>query len=210
MSEVSRFTFQRSRVTCSLFVIVFVFVAAGCKRVLPVDTVPLDNVGMTFDSIQHLKALKISTAEIPEIAKVKQAGMPDSDCVQLLQVFRSRGVPFNAGDAVAGLLQVGISEDTIFELAKINQLGIGFGELQAMHLAGLSDDIILVVAHDHAFGKPVLSGASLAGLKNTGLRASTLFTLAQRGVADSQADAIISARRHGANDAEILRRFTGS
>jgi hypothetical protein len=201
---------QRSLVTRFLFVMVFIFASVGCKRVLPVDTVPLDNVGMTFDSIQHLKALKISTAEIPEIAKVKQAGMPDSDCVQLLQVFRSRGVPFNAGDAVAGLLQVGISEDTIFELAKINQLGVGFGELQAMHLAGLSDDIILVVAHDHAFGKPVLSGASLAGLKNTGLRGSTLFTLAQRGVPDSQADAIISARRHGADDAEILRRFTGS
>jgi hypothetical protein len=210
MSEACRFTFRCSRVASLLFIAAFTLATSGCKRVLPVDTVPLDNVGMTFDSIQHLKALKISTAEIPEIAKVKQAGMPDSDCVQLLQVFRSRGVPFNAGDAVTGLLQVGISEDTIFELAKINQLGIGFGELQAMHLAGLSDDIVLVVAHDHAFGKPVLSGASLAGLKNTGLRGSTLLTLAQRGVPDSQAEAIISARRHGANDAEILRRFTGS
>jgi hypothetical protein len=205
-----RISFQRSVITRFLFVIVFIFAAAGCKRVLPLDTVPLDNVGMTFDSIQHLKALKISTSEVAEIAKVKRAGMPDSDCVQLLQVFRSRGVPFNAGDAVAGLLQVGISEDTIFELAKINQLGIGFGELQAMHLAGLSDDIILVVAHDHAFGMPVLSGASLAGLKNTGLRGSTLLALAQRGVPDSQAEAIIVARRHGASDAEILRRFTGS
>jgi hypothetical protein len=210
MSRDFRTSFQRSLVTRFPLVILFIFVAAGCKRVLPVDTVPLDNVGMNFDSIQHLKALKISTAEVPEIAKVKQAGMPDSDCVQLLQVFRSGGVPFNAGDAVAGLLQVGISEDTIFELAKINQLGIGFGELQAMHLAGLSDDIILVVAHDHAFGMPVLSGASLAGLKNTGLRGSTLLALAQRGIPDSQAEAIIVARRHGASDAEILHRFTGS
>jgi len=205
-----RIPFRHSLIARFLFVVVFIFAAASCKRVLPVDTVPLDNVGMNFDSIQQMKALKITASEVAEIAKVKQAGMPDSDCVQLLQVFRNRGVPFNAGDAVAGLLQVGISEDTIFELAKINQLGIGYGELQAMHLAGLSDDIILIVAHDHAFGKPVLSGASLAGLKNTGLRGSTLFTLAQRGVPDSQADEIISARRHGANDAEILRRFTGS
>lgn len=210
MSETCRIPFQRSRFAAIFFIAALALATSGCKRVLPVDTVPLDNVGMTFDSIQHLKALKISAAEIPEIAKVKQAGMPDSDCVQLLQVFRSRGVPFNAGDAVAGLLQVGISEDTIFELAKINQLGIGFGELQAMHLAGLSDDIILVVAHDHAFGMPVLSGASLAGLKNTGLRGSTLLALAQRGVPDSQADAIISARHHGASDSEILRRFSGS
>jgi hypothetical protein len=108
------------------------------------------------------------------------------------------------------LIQAGIGEDTVLELAKLNQLGLGAGELQAMHLAGLSDQIVLVVAHHHAEGKPVLSGASLAGLKNTGLRESTLLELAQRGVPDSQADAIISARRHGANDAEVLRRFTGS
>jgi len=34
--------------------------------------------------------------------------------------------------------------------------------------------------------------------------------LVRHGVPDSQADAIIAYRRHGANDKEILRRFAGS
>ncbi|HEY6904362.1 MAG TPA: hypothetical protein VI216_08645, partial [Candidatus Acidoferrales bacterium] len=76
-------------------------------------------------------------------------------------------------------------------------------------LAGLSDDILLEVARHRANGRPVLSGASLARLKNTGMRTSTLFELARRGVPDSQGSAIISYRRHGASDAEVLRRFAG-
>jgi hypothetical protein len=106
-------------------------------------------------------------------------------------------------------VQVNVSEDAILVLARINQLGIDTGELQAMKLAGLSDDILLEVARHRANGRPVLSGASLAMLKNTGMRASTLFELARRGVPDSQSPAIISYRRQGASDDEVLRRFAG-
>jgi hypothetical protein len=182
----------------------------GCKYILPVDTTPLDAAGVNYDSIQELKAQKITAPEVSEIAKAKQGRLSDKACVEVVKIFHSRGGPFNAGDAVASLIQVGSSEDTILELAKLNQLGFGTGELQAMRLAGLSDEILLVVANHRAEGKPVLSGASLAGLKNTGLRESTLLELAQRGVPDSQAGAIISSRRSGANDAEVLRRFAGS
>ena len=211
MSETCRIPFQRSRFAAIFFIAVLALATSGCKRVLPVDTMPLDNVGMNFDSIQHLKALKISAAEIPEIAKAKQAGMPDSDCVQLLKVFRSRGVPFNAGDAVAGLTsgwnQRGYDfraceDKSTWESASANFRRCGSRDFRMTLFSWWR--------HDHADGKPVLSGASLAGLKNTGLRESTLLDLAQRGVPDSQADAIISARRHGASDAEILRRFSGS
>jgi hypothetical protein len=210
MFDACHVTIRRPRTAATLFLVILVLTVAGCKRVMPVDTVPLDNVGINFDSIQRLKALKITAPEVAEIAQARQAGLSDNGCVEILQIYRGRGVAFNGGDAVAGLIQAGISEDTVLELAKLNQLGIGAGELQAMRLAGLSDQIVLVVAQHRAEGKPVLSGASLAGLKNTGLRESTLLELAQRGVPDSQADAIISARRHGANDAEVLRRFTGS
>ena len=193
-----------------IFASVLAVAAAGCKYIMPVDTTPLDVVGMNYDSIEELKALKITAPEVPEIAKAKQGRMSDSGCVALLKIFRSRNAAFNAGDAVASLMQVGSGEDTILELAKLNQLGLGTGELQAMRLAGLPDEILLVVAEHRAEGKPVLSGASLAKLKNTGLRESTLLDLAQRGVPDSQASAIVSSRRSGASDAEVLRRFTGS
>jgi hypothetical protein len=84
------------------------------------------------------------------------------------------------------------------------------GELQAMRLAGLSDGVILEVARRRSEGRPVLSGASLAQMKNAGLSESTLLELARRGLPDSQAEAIVTLRRRGAGDAEILRRFTSS
>jgi hypothetical protein len=165
---------------------------------------------MSFDSIEQLKKLNISTPEVSQIAQARQSGLSDSGCVAILRIFHERGQPFDAGDTVSALLQASMSEPTVIDLAKLNQLGVEAGELQAMHLAGLSDDIIIEVAAHHAGGKPVLSGATLAGLKNTGLRGETLLELVRHSVPDSQADAIFSARRHGATDADILRRFASS
>lgn len=184
--------------------------SAGCHRVLPVDTTPLDNTGMSYDSIQQLQGMKITSNEVPEIAKARHAGFSDAACIDATRIFHSRAQSFNAGDAIAGSVHVGFSDDTILQLAKLNQLGFEVGELQAMRLAGLSDDIILEVARHHAEGRTVLSGASLADMKNAGLGESTLLELARRSLPDSQAEAIVSFRRRGANDAEILRRFTSS
>jgi hypothetical protein len=105
---------------------------------------------------------------------------------------------------------VGMREPSVLELARLNQMGLGVGELQAIRLTGLSDSIVLEVARHRAAGKPELSGVSLASMKNAGLRESTLLELARRGIPDSQAAAIIAYRRHGASDAEILRRYSGS
>lgn len=162
---------------------------------------------MSYDAIRALKTGKISQNEITEIAKARQAGMSDDGCVQIFKIFRARKAAFDAGDAVAGLLQVGISEPDVIELAELGQLGVGVGELQAMKLAGLSEEIVMDEARAHAEGKSVLSGASLGRMKNAEIRGSTLLELVERGVPDSQANAIIAAHRHGMSDAEILRHF---
>ena len=99
------------------------------------------------------------------------------------------------------------AEGTIIELAKLNEVGLASGEFQAMRLAGLSDAIVLEVARHRAAGKPVLAGASLANLKNAGVRELTLLELARRGVPDSQASAILTFRRRGATDAQIISHF---
>ena len=182
----------------------------GCHRIPPLDTKPLDTAGMSYDTIQELKGLQITAPEVTELAAARQGGLSDSGCVEIVKTYRSRSQAFDAGDAVAGLVRAQVSEATILELAKLNQLGLNAGELQAMRLAGLSDAILLEVARHRAAGKPVLAGASLANLKNVGVRELTLLELSRRGVPDSQAAAIISARHHGASDAELLRRFSGS
>ena len=198
----------------SSFATIFVFAVLSmqlaCQGLVPLDTKPLDNAGMRYSSIKELKALHITAAEVGEIAKVRQSGLPDSDCVALLQIFHGRGEVFTAGDAIASLHQSGLVEGTILTLASMDQVGLGYGELQAMHLAGLSDPIVLEVARHHASGTPVLSGASLGTLRNLRVDNATLLELVRRGVSDAQAPDIITLRRHGSSDAELLRRFTSS
>jgi len=182
----------------------------GCESLTPLDTKPLDEAGFGYSTIKELKAQHISAAEIGEIAKVRQSGLSDEDCVTLLQIFHGRGETFTAGDAIASLHQSGMSEGTVLALAGMDQVGLGYGELQAMHLAGLSEAIVLEVARHHAAGTPALSGASLGTLRNLRMDNGTLLELVRRGIPDSEAPEIIAARRHGSTDAEILRHFTAS
>lgn len=165
---------------------------------------------MGYNAVQKLTALKITAAEVSEIAKAREGGFSDDDCVAILKIYRGENQPFDAGDAVGGLVQVGMADASILDLAKIKELGLGWGELQAMKLAGMSDAIVIQVARKRAIGKPALSGASLARLKNAGVRETTLLKLVERGVPDSEASAILAYRRRGASEREILRHFAGS
>jgi hypothetical protein len=198
---------RRALVATALFL---AFGVAACRRSSGVDTQALNNSGMAYDSVKQLRDMKVTAAEIGEILKMRDAGFPDTDCVQVVRAFHGRGQQFDAGSAVAGLSQAGMSDKTILELASLNQLGLSAGELEAMHLAGLSDAVVLEVARHRAAGKPVLAGATLARLKNMGVRATTLLELAHRDIPDSEAKQIISWRKRGASDAQILRHFSGS
>ncbi|MGA9885030.1 MAG: hypothetical protein WBQ34_15055 [Candidatus Acidiferrales bacterium] len=181
----------------------------GCSQLKPVDTSPLETSGMGYNTIQQLDSLKISAAEVSEMAEARQGGFSDGDCVEILKLYRIQNHPFDAGDAVAGLLQVGMTDGNILDLAKIHQLGLGWGELQAMKLAGMSNAIVMEEARQRANRTPVFSGASLARLKDAGMHDSTLLKLVQMGVPDSQARAIVAYRRRGVSEAEIVRHFEG-
>jgi hypothetical protein len=165
---------------------------------------------MSYDTIQQLKTFNITAPEVAELATARQAGFSDASCVAALEIYRGRSQAFDAGDEIASLIRAQVGEDTILELARLNQLGLGAGDLEAMRLAGLSDAILLEVARHRSASQPVLAGASLANLKNAGVRESTLLELVRRGVPDSQAAAIIAFRRHGATDAQILGHFTSA
>jgi hypothetical protein len=200
---------RRSSLTFCFMCAVLLFQMA-CESLKPLDTKPLDNAGIGYGAIKELKRQRITAAEISEIVKVRQSGLSDEDCVTLLQIFHGRNEKFTAGDTIASLHQSGMSEGTVLALAGMDQVGLGYGELQAMHLAGLSDAIVLEVARHHAAGSPALSGASLGTLRNLRMDNSTLLELVRRGIPDSEAAEIIAARRHGSTDAEILRHFTAS
>ena len=89
---------------------------------------------------------------------MRAAGFSDDNCVAIVQIYHQRSKPFEAGENVAGLVQASVSQDTIIELARMDQLGISAGEFQVMRLAGLSDAIILETAKHQAAGQPTLDG----------------------------------------------------
>jgi hypothetical protein len=189
------------------YVLLALFALGGCDVFRLLDTDSLDHAGMSYDAIKELKSLHMSQAEVEEIAKVRRAGLSDSECITLLRTSHLRNQPFTDGDAIAGLYQSGVAESTVMALVNLDQVGMGAGELQAIHLAGLPDDVILAIARDRANGKSTLSGAALGTMKNLRIENSTLVQLVQRGTPESDGPRIISDRRRGAKDSDILRHF---
>jgi len=192
---------------CAIVSLTLMMVVAGCQRMMPLDTKPLDSAGMSYAAIKQLQALNITGAELHEIVKARTAGLSDDKCNEIVQLYHGRQLPFNAGDTVAGLLRARLSGETILELARLNELGINAGELQLIRLAGFSDAVVVEVARQEAAGRPVLSGASLSTMKNAGIHESMLLELLRRGVPDSEAATIIAAHRRGARDVDVLRRY---
>ncbi len=177
----------------------------GCKQLHPLDTRPLDKAGMWYASIQELRELDVTDTEIAELAKAREAGVSDPACIELVRFARGHKQPFASGDAIVGLRRAGVSEATILELARLNQLGPWAGEAQAMRLAGLSEQTLLAVARRRAAGQPVFSGPLIAQLKNAGLSEAEIQELIERGTTDTQAQAMLAAHERAASSSGFVR-----
>jgi hypothetical protein len=198
--------FTRKSAAPALGALVFAaLLLSACTR--EPDTRALLEAGMDVSTIRGLHELKVTDEEVPELLKVQQAGLSGNGILELVRIYRARNVPFADGDSVASLLRARLREETVLELARLKQLGDGAGEYQLMHMAGMSETLVLTVARRRAEGRTTVSGAGLAKMKNTGLREATLLELARRGISDADADLIFAMRRRGASESDILRRF---
>lgn len=195
----------RCRVVLVVCLALAMLAVPGCKRLRSTDTRPLDKAGMWFRSIDELRGLGITDAEVAELAKAREAGISDAGCIELVRTARERKQPFASGDAIVNLRRVGVSESTILELARLDQLGLWVGEAQAIRLAGLSDMALLAVARRRAAGQPVLSGPSIARLKNAELSEAKILDLIARGTTDAQAEAMLAARQRAASSSGFVR-----
>jgi hypothetical protein len=100
-----------------------------------------------------------------------------------------------------------VAEGTVLGLVSMDQVGLGAGDLQAIHLAGLLDELIVDIARDRAAGKSTLAGAALGTMKNLRMDNATLLELVRRGTPEPDGPQIIAQRRKGVKDSEILRHF---
>jgi hypothetical protein len=150
--------------------------------------------------------MNLSDAEVQQLATARQAGVSDQDCIELVRIAHARHQEFTDGQNVPMLMEAGLGEATVFALARMNQLGIWAGEAVAMHLARLSDPVILAVAARRAAGQPVLSGGRLASLQELGYSESQLLGEINAGTTDADADEIIAKNRNLAGRKFVLQK----
>lgn len=167
---------------------------------------PLDDAGMHPETIEQLNKYQVNDAEVQQILTAGRAGMSEQDCVELVRLARSRDRSFADGDAIAGMIDAGVKQDTIMELVRLDELTAFGGEAEAMHLAGLSDAVILDVARRKAKGEAVLSGSRLAELRDAGFSNTQLVAALDQGFNDKQAVEVLARHDHAVGGHSFVRQ----
>lgn len=171
-------------------------VTGGCAGFRSADVHSLDQSGMWYAKIEELKALKVSDAEVAELTQLKQAGISDGACIELISLARVQKHPFADAESVLQLHGAGVSEPHILELARLKQIPAWAGEAVTLRLTGLSDDVVLAVARRRASGLPVLTGSVIGRLKNAQFSQVQILQFINGGMTDQQAEADITARQY--------------
>lgn len=171
-------------------------VACGCDRFHSADVRPLDQSGMWYQKVEELKALKVSDAEVAELTQLKQGGISDAACIELVSLARVHKRPFADAESVLQLYRARVSEPHILELARMNQIPSWAGEAVTLRLTGLSDEVLLAVARRRANNLPVLSGAVIGRLKNAQFSQAQILEFINGGMTDQQAERDVTARQY--------------
>src|SRR5215468_1950339 len=122
--------------------------AAGCKKHPLTDYRPLDQAGMSSDTVEQLKNLK-------------NTGISDDACVKLVSMAHQRQQFFVSSNSVRSLAKAGFSEMQILELANAGQLDTLSAEAVTLHLIGLSDATVQMILHRRLGNQPTLSSSEI-------------------------------------------------
>lgn len=166
----------------------------GCKSHPLTDYRPLDKAGMWSSSMEDLKKLNVSDAEIAQLVLLKNAGVSDDMCVSLVQAAHDRQHPFASATSAASLNRAGFSDEQILAIARNDQLDSLSGDAVMLRLVGLSDSAIQMILQRRMKGITTMSSAEIGRLKNTGLTEKEITARIQNGMTDAQADAEAAAR----------------
>jgi hypothetical protein len=166
---------------------VSLLLASGCQKHPLTDYRPLDQAGMFSGSIEQLKTLNVSEAEIAQMVKLKQGGVSDDTCVALLSAAHAKQRLFNSADSVTNLAGASYSEQQILEFARAGQLDSISGDAVMLRLVGLSDNTVQTVLHRRLQGLSTLGSTSISRLKNTGLSEKQILERINGGMTDEQA-----------------------
>jgi hypothetical protein len=166
----------------------------------------LDTAGMHPETLQQLQSYHLNDAEVQELLIAYNAGLSEHGSVELVRLARSRDRIFAEGDVIASMLGAGVKENTIIELVRLGELARFGGEAEAMHLAELSDAVILDVARRRAKGETVLSGSRLAELRDAGFSNAQLIAAVDQGITDKQAQQAIAHHDYAMGGHSFVRQ----
>jgi hypothetical protein len=188
-----------------ILVSVCAFLLLGCKSHPLTDFRPLDQAGMWSSAIEDLKKLNVSDQEVAQIVKVKQGGLSDDFCVELVNEAHIHKHFFTSAVSVRNLSGAGFSEPEILEIAKADKLDTVSGDAVTIKLIGLSDSTVQMIVRRKMKGDPTLSSEEIARLKNTGLTENQLIERIQRGMTDAEAEKEVKAREKALNRTGFVR-----
>src|ERR1043166_6908415 len=171
-------------------------ILAGCKSHPLTDYRPLDKAGMWSSTMEDLKKLHVSDAEIGQLVALKNAGVSDDMCLSLVQAAHDHQHPFASGASPASLNRAGFSDEQILDIARNDQLDALSGDAVMPRLLGLSDPAVQLILQRRMKKLTTLSSAEIGRLKNTGLSEKEIVARIQNGMSDAQADAEAAAREH--------------
>jgi hypothetical protein len=177
------------------------FRVGGCDQHPLTDYRPLDQVGMWSSNVEQLKSLKTSDAEVAQLVKLKQAGITDEACLQLLTDAHQFQHPFFNSDSVVNLVHAGYSETLILEIAKKDQLEIVSGDAVMLRLVGLSESAVNSILRRRLAGQATMGSAQIGRLKNTGLTEKQIMERINGGMTDALADREATVREVNRNHA---------
>ena len=149
---------------------------------------------MWSTSLDEVKKLNVTEAEIIQLTKLKQASATDDLCLELLKAARAHHHEFSSADSAIRLSSAGYSDQQILEMANSDQIDILGGEAITLKLIGLSSPTVQEILHRRMQGLPTLSSAQVGRLKNTAMSERQILELMSKGFSDQQIETLIRQR----------------
>jgi hypothetical protein len=185
---------------CAYAVALALFLAAGCQQQhLLADYRPLVKAGVFSGTIEQLKTLNVTEAEIAQFLKLKNANISDDVCIALITAAHAHQHPFNSADSVLNLQGARYADSDILVFAHANQLDTIAPEAVMLHLIGLSNATVQAILDRHMKGLPTMGSAEIGRLKNTGLTEKQILERIESGMTDQAANKEAAAREAARN-----------
>lgn len=167
----------------------------GCESHPLTDYRPAAEAAVFSGTIEELKKLNTSDAEVAEVISLKKAGLNEDTIVSLVRIAHEHQHPFNATSAVKNLAGANFGEAQILEIAQTDKLDSIGGDAVMLHVIGLSNSTVQLLLQRRLKNIPTMSVGTIADLKNTGLTEKDILYRIQRGMTDAQGEAEAASRK---------------